>query len=134
MLNQESRLAVLSNNVLISASTGASSTALDTSDYAGNILLAVFARTGGTAAATVTVEHSHDNSSWATVPAAAITNPVTGAATAFTGWSTAVYSQSLAVDKTRIRRYLRVTISGTGLTQNFSIVASYQLANVDGTI
>lgn len=133
MLNQSSRIDVLANNVVITTSSGAASSSMDTSNVNGNILLCVAARAGGTNAATVTVQHSFDNSTWATVPAAAITNPITGDETAFTGWSTAIYEQTLAVDSTRVRKYLRVNITGTTLTQNYSIIASYALANVDGT-
>lgn len=98
------------------SSTGVSSSGVDISGLVGPISFLLAARAGGTNTATPVLEHSADNSTWATVPAAAIMSQV-GAATTLTAWSTSASRQELVLNRELLRRYVRLTISGTTLTQ-----------------
>jgi hypothetical protein len=103
-------------------STGVSSTAFDLDNAAGDVLLIVNARTGGTADMTVTVQHSISGTGdWATVPAAAIISNTTGAASAFADISTTAYQQVRHVVRQQLRRFVRVTLAGTTVTHNVAI-------------
>lgn len=133
MLNYTARIANLLNNAAVST-TGVASSNLDTSNVTGQIILGVTARVSGTNAVTVAVEHSLTGTGdWAAVPAAAITNVATGAASAFGNIGTAAYVESRAVDASRVRRYVRVNLTGATLTHVISVNAAYDIQNADGT-
>jgi hypothetical protein len=116
---------VLTNaNVTTSGAQTVNSSELDVSGVEGNILLTVSARASGTGTVTVAVEHSYTTSTGFTaVPAAALINANTGEADTFDTWSTAASTQTLGLRKDLLRRYVRVTYSGTNLNQNIATFA-----------
>lgn len=114
-------------NAVYTASSGGVSSELDTAPYVGNVWIGVSDRASGTAAATVTVEHSDTSGSGFTaVPASALFNPNTGAAASFPNLSTAAYSQYLGLNRQQLKRYVRVAIAGTTITHNVAVVAAVQ--------
>lgn len=95
----------------------------------GSVQVKVYAITGGTGTSTITLEHSADNSTWATVPAAAVLNYNTGAVTTLSTFSTTGTNQTVAVNRELLRRYLRITITGATLTQSVVFNTAYLAAN-----
>lgn len=106
-------------------STGGSTTGLDIKNADGVILATLNARASGTGAMTVTVEHSYDNSSWATVDAGDIVDPNTGDADSFDAVSTTAYEQTVGLIAMNLRRYVRLTFAGSGLDHNVAVVFVY---------
>lgn len=103
--------------------TGGSSTAVDVSDYISTLLLHVNARTGGTGAMTVAVEHSDTSGGiYAAVSAAAIVSLDTGEPATFANVSTTAYNATLGLRKDLLKKYVRVTFAGSGLTHNVAVV------------
>jgi hypothetical protein len=95
----------------------------------GAIVVNVFAVTGGTGTTTITLEHSVDNSTWATVPAGAVLNNNTGVVTTLSTFSTTGTNQQVAVNRELLRRYFRINITGTTITQNVTLVVTGIAAN-----
>lgn len=113
---------VLLLNAAVS-STGTSTTGVSVSNYTGSMQILVSARTGGTGAVTVTVEHCDTvGGTYATVPTYALLNVETGAAATFSNISTTAYAETLVLQKEYCKRYVRVTLAGTSLTHNVAIV------------
>ena len=83
-------------------------------------------RSGGTNTAAIAVTHSSDDSTFTAVPASALYNPATGVATAFTSVTTAATDQTLALNLQQCKRYVRVEVTGTTITQNAAITVAYQ--------
>ncbi len=88
----------------------------------GAVVVNVNGLTGGTGTTTITLEHSTDNSTWATVPAAAVLNNNTGATTTLSTFSTTGTNQTVAVNRELLRRYLRINITGTTITQTICFI------------
>lgn len=102
--------------------TGTSTTAVDVSGYYGTLVLNVAARSGGSGTMAIAVEHSDSASSgFVAVPTDALYNQGTGAAASFTSVTTAATNQSLGLVRQKLRQYVRVTFSGSGLTQNVAV-------------
>lgn len=108
----------------ISASSGGLLfTGVDLKNIPGGALVVnVNAITGGTGTTTITLEHSVDNSTWATVPAAAVLNNNTGAVTTLSTFSTTGTNQTVAVNRELLRRYFRINITGTTITQTICLI------------
>lgn len=120
---------VLLFNGVYTANSGGSTTGIDISASIGDIFLLISDRTGGTAAATLTIEMSESLSTgYVTVPASAIFTVPDGVATAFGALSTAVFTQVRGINRQQLSRYLRVTTAGTTITHNLAIVAAYSVA------
>lgn len=112
------------------SSAGLNFTGVDLINAPGqSVTVTVFAVTGGTNTATITLEHSVDNSTWVTVPAAAVLNVNTGTPTTFSTFSTTGTNQTVTVNRELLRRYLRVTITGTTITQTVGVGTIYLNAN-----
>jgi len=95
----------------------------------GAVVVNVNALTGGTGTTTITLEHSVDNTTWATVPAAAVLNNNTGAVTTLSTFSTTGTNQTVAVNRELLRRYLRINITGTTITQTIAFITIGIAAN-----
>ena len=110
-------------NILNAAvsSTGTNSANIDTAKLDGILSLLIHARASGTNTATITIQHSHDASAWATLDSAAVIDKDTGEASAFGSISTTEYEEQRGIDLTKTRRYVRVNIAGTSLSHNISI-------------
>lgn len=117
-------------NGVYSSSSGGSTTGVDISAAIGDIFLLISDRTGGTAAATITIEMSESLSTgYVTVPASAIFAVPTGLASAFGDLSTAVYTQVRGINRQQLSKYLRVTTAGTSITHNLAMVIAYAVEN-----
>lgn len=117
-------------NTVYSSSSGGSSTGIDISPSIGDIFMIISDRTGGTAAATITVEHSAVlGSGYTTVPAAAIFLVPTGVAAAFDNLGTTVYAEVRGINRQQLQQFLRVTFAGTTITHNVAIVVAYSVEN-----
>lgn len=117
-------------NAVYAANSGGSTTGLDISPAIGDIFLMIDDRAGGTAAATLTVEHSDSLSTgYTTVPASAIVSVPTGQPFAFANLSTAASNQKAAINRQQLRKYLRVTTAGTTITHNLAMTISYAVEN-----
>lgn len=102
--------------------SGGSSSEIDQAKLDGELSLNVHDRAGGTAAATVTVEHSHTTSTGFTdIPADALVDPETGEAATFDNLSTSLSDQRLIVKLDRCRRFIRVTVAGTSISHDLAI-------------
>lgn len=118
-------LAQLSSELkaLSASSGGLLFTGVDLINIPGQaVLVNVNAITGGTGTTTAVLTHSSDNTTFVTVPAAAIINPNTGAAATLSTFSTTGTNQSVAVNRELLRRYLRLEITGTTLTQTIAFI------------
>ena len=108
---------------------------VDTSGYDGNllVLLDVETGTGTTPTLDMTIEHSHDGTTFAQIPAAALYDPDTGdAATFATVTDAADVTQILGVKKNLLRRYVRFHLAIAGTTPDF-LCAAYLLAGTKYT-
>jgi hypothetical protein len=115
---------------LSASSSGLEYTGVDLINCPGGaVLVNVYAITSGTGTSTITLEHSVNNSTWATVPAAAVLNNNTGVVTTLSTFSTTGTNQTVAVNRELLRRYLRITITGTTLTQSVVFSTVYLAAN-----
>lgn len=113
-------------NAQVSGS-GGNSSELDVEGFVGNIFLNVSARAGGTNTMAITVEHSETSGSgFGAVPADALFNILTGEDGTFTSVTTTATDESLGLNRQQLKRYVRVTFSGTTLTQEVSVVAAGQ--------
>jgi hypothetical protein len=125
MINFNLEITTLLNAQL--TTSGGNSSELDISQYEGNIFLSVDDRAGGTAAATVTVQHAETSGgSFSAVPADALFNPQTGVAATFTDLGTAGSSEALGLVKNKLKRFIRVAVAGTTITHDLAIVAAAQ--------
>jgi len=126
MLSFDIRLDSLYNGV-ITAGSGANSSELDVEGFVGNIFINVAARAGGTNSMAITVEHSETSGSgFEEVPASALFNPLTGEADTFDAVTTAATDQTLGLNRQQLKRYVRVVLAGTTITQNTAITAAGQ--------
>lgn len=110
--------------VITASSGGLLFTGVDLKNIPGQaVLVNINALTGGTGTTTITLEHSNDlGSNYVTVPAAAVLNPNTGAVTTLSTFSTTGTSQTVGVNRELLRRYLRITIAGTTITQTIAFI------------
>jgi len=117
---------VMSNaNVTTSGAATANSGELDVINGDGTAILTINDRTGGTAAATIAVTHSlTTGGTFTAVPAAALFNLSTGAADTFTALTTSVSDESLGLDLSQLRRFVRVEFTGTDIDHNLCVVAT----------
>lgn len=103
------------------------SSAVDVSAFEGPLLFVVSFRSGGAnSAATTIVECDTSGGTYAAIPAAALVNPDTGAADTFDAVVAGGGVQVMAVLKEYCKRYLKVSVDGTSITQNVaaSVVAT----------
>jgi hypothetical protein len=108
-------------NAAVSGS-GASTTGVDITLFYGVLALNIAARAGGTNTMAIAIEHSDSLASgYTAVPAAALYDPSTGAPATFASVSTAATNQTLGLVTQQLRRFLRVTFSGSSLTQNVAV-------------
>ncbi len=127
-----SNLAVQSAELksLTASSGGLTYTGVDLINCPGGaVLFNIYAITGGTNVATITLEHSANNASWATIPAAAVLNNNTGVVTTLSTFSTTGTNQAVAVNRELLRRYVRISISGATLTQSIVFSTVYLATN-----
>lgn len=121
--NQQS-VNVIANTQAIT-STGATTTAVDVSNFVGPVLVTVIVPAGGTNTMTITPVHSVTNGSgYANIPAAAILSATTGLATTLSTVSTTASVQTFALNRELLRQYVAITLSGTSLAQTVTIVVS----------
>jgi hypothetical protein len=125
--------ATLEVKVISASSAGIDFTGVDLINIPGGALVVeIFAITGGTGTSTIVLQHSVDNSTWATVPAAAVLNNNTGAVKTASTFSTTGTDQVFAINRELLRRYFRVEITGTTLTQQVG-VSTMGLAAITAT-
>ena len=106
--------------------TGASSAELDLRNTAGNIFLNVAARAGGTNTMSVVVEHAETSGgSFSAVPASAIWG-LDGVAAAFSDVTTSATDEHRTLNRQQLRRFVRVTLTGSTLTHEVSVTAAIQ--------
>jgi hypothetical protein len=100
------------------ASAGAiNGDAVDLAKYNGPVLLKVSAPAASSGdTIDFTVQHSEDGStSWASVPAASLVNPDTGAAATFSQVTdAAAREETLALKRDNLRRYIRLVATTAG--------------------
>ena len=114
-------------NAVVTAGSSLNSTSLDvTKSINATMWINVAFRSGGTNTAAIAVTHSSDNSTFAAVPASALYNWATGAAATFTSVSTSASDETLCLNLQQCKRYVRVEITGTTITQNAAVVFGYQ--------
>lgn len=94
-----------------------------------SVLVNINAITGGTGTTTVALTHSVDNTTFVAVPAAAILNPATGLVTTLSTFSTTGTNQIVAVNRELLRRYLRLEMTGTTITQTIAFIVIYLAGN-----
>jgi flavorubredoxin len=105
------------------SSTGTQSSGVDISDYVGDIEVIADVRSGGTNAMAIAIEHSTDNSNWVAVTGDAIytidattkqktTNATFNSVTAGGG------KQKRYLRRDLLRKYVRMSVTGTSLSQN----------------
>jgi hypothetical protein len=96
----------------------------------GAVVVNVNALTGGTGTTTITLEHSTAlGSGYTTVPAASILNNNTGVVTTLSTFSTTGTNQIVAVNRENLKRYLRINITGTTITQTIAFITFGLAAN-----
>ncbi len=96
----------------------------------GAVVVNINGLTGGTGTATITLEHSTAlGSGYVAVPAAAILNNNTGAVTTLSTFSTTGTNQTVAVNRELLRRYLRINVTGTTITQTIAFITIGLAAN-----
>lgn len=121
MLSFDLRLDNLMNANLTTATNSAE---FDVEQFLGNVFLNVHARSGGTGAATVGVEHSETSGgTFTAVPASALFDPLSGDADTFANISTTEYEDTLALNRQQLKRFVRVAIAGTVTSFDVAIVA-----------
>jgi len=104
--------------------SGGSSDEIDQDNLEGPLTLNLAARSGGTNTGSIAVEHAHTSGgSFSAVPTDALFNKVTGEADSFDDISTSATDQTLGLDLSLCRRFIRITMSGSSLDQN--VAASY---------
>jgi hypothetical protein len=117
---------VMSNANLTTTGAGtANSGELDIINGQGTAILTINDRASGTAAATIAVTHSlTTGGTFTAVPAASLFNLSTGAAATFAALSTSASDQSLGLDLSVLRRFVRVEFTGTDIDHNLCVVAT----------
>lgn len=109
-------------NITTTGAGTANSASFDLRNLAGTALLGINDRASGTAAATIAVTHSEDNSTFVAIPTAALFIPSTGVASTFTALSTSASEQFLGLHFQLLKRYVRVQFTGTDIAHNVAIV------------
>ena len=101
------------------------SASFDVTKYVGNIFLNVACNASGTDTPAITVEHSADNSTFTSVPAAALFNLATGAADTFTTpTASTAQDETLGLVRQQLYKYVRVVLTGAvSSARTFSITA-----------
>ncbi len=95
----------IETKTITSSSAGLTFTGVDLNNIPGGaVVVNVYAVTSGTGTSTITLEHS-------------------------TALSTTGTNQQVAVNRELLRRYLRITVTGTTLTQTVTFVATGIAAN-----
>lgn len=102
--------------------SGGNTSAADQLNNEGTATLTINDRASGTAAATLAVTHSEDNSSFSAVPTDALFTLSTGEAATFTDLSTSASSQTLGLLLQKLKRYIRIEIAGTSITHDVAVV------------
>jgi len=116
--------------VITSSSGGLLFAGVDLVNIVGGALLVnVNGLTGGTGTATIILQHSVDNITFATVAAGAVLNNNTGVVTTLSTFSTTGTNQTVAVNREWLRRYFRISVTGTTLTQQIAFVTIGLAAN-----
>ena len=108
-------------NVTTSGAATADSDSFDLQNLEGTALLGIDDRDSGTAAASIAVTHSEDDSTFVAIPTAALYTPGTGVAATFTALSTSASEQFLALNLQLLKRYVRVEITGTDIDHHLAI-------------
>jgi len=117
---------VLNQNVTTTGAGSVSSTPIDVSMYEADILVLVSARASGTGTMSIGVEESNvAGSGFAPVMADALVD-VYGENDTFSNVAAEASHQMLVVKKSLLKKYLRVTLSGTNLDQEVAIVITGQ--------
>lgn len=120
MRNDALKLTSLFNAAV--SGTGTSTTGADITTLYGVLALNVACRSGGSGTMAIAVEHSDSISSgYVPVPASALYDISTGQPATFASVTSAATNQTLGLVTQQLRRYLRVTFSGSGLTQNVAV-------------
>lgn len=117
---------VSANNLSVTSS-GAATTAVDCSAAEGPILVTVIVKAGGSNTMTIQPQHSltTTDGDFTNVPAAALVDVSTGQASTFATVSTAASVQTLGLNRELMRKYVRVNLTGTTLTQVVTVVFSF---------
>ncbi len=124
----QQRLDIIHNAGVSASSTASTSTGVDISETIGNLLLTYQARTGGTGTVTVAIEHSSDlSSNYSAVPAAALLDALTGEPTTLSTFSTTGAEVTVGLRRDLIKKYIRISFSGTTLTQNYAVALLSQV-------
>lgn len=122
-VNQNRQFLLTNAAITTTGSATVNSTVLDTANAEGQILLIVSARASGTGTMTIGVEHSFDNTTFVSVPAAALVDAITGDQATFDVVTTSASTQARALRTDLLRRYVRVTYTGTDLAHNVAAAA-----------
>lgn len=102
--------------------SGGNTSSADQQNNEGTATLTINDRASGTAAATVSVTHSEDDSTFVAVPTDALFTPSTGVAATFADLSTSASSQTLGLLLQKLNRYIRIEIAGSSISHDVAIV------------
>lgn len=112
----------------------AAAVAVDTKDYrhGGRALIAIL-NEATTALTTLDIQHSSDDSSYATLDASILTNEKTGAAKALGNLNANTF-QIVAIDLNQVKRYLKITATTNPTTSNGAAITVLFLGVVRETL
>ena len=107
-----SNLDVLTSIAADSYAADVTPTGTDIAGYHGDILAHINVGVASSGDVAFTVQHNDVATSgdggWASVPAAALVNKLTGAAATFTNVTTTASAQTLELKRDRLKRYIRI--------------------------
>jgi hypothetical protein len=111
-------------NLVMTASSGTVSDALDISQFEGPIDVFISARASGTNSMATTITHCDtEGGSYTALDTDAVVDPLTGVATAFTAITTSASEQHRVILREYCKRYIKVNFAGTTITQNVAVFA-----------
>jgi hypothetical protein len=111
-------------NLVMTASSGTDSDALDISQFEGPVEIYISARSGGTNSMATTIIHDDESGgSYTALDTDAVIDPDSGEASAFAAVTTAASEQHRVILREYCKRYIKVRFAGTTITQNVAVFA-----------
>ena len=99
-------------------------TAIDIANAFGPVLLQVTIPSGGSGTLSLQPVHSSDNSTFGSIPADAILDPITGLATTFANIAGAAGgSQAVYLKRDELKRYVSITFTNVGTAGSVTVAA-----------
>lgn len=111
-------------NLVMTASSGTSSDALDAGQFEGPIDIFISARASGTNSMATKITHCDtEGGSYEDLGANFVVDPTTGEPDAFDAVTTSASEQHRVVLREHCKRYIKVAFTGTTITQNVAVFA-----------